>query len=326
MNERIVPPPIVSADALRVAIGYEDLIEPVSRAFQVSSAGRAQNGLLVLRPGENTERGDVYVKSGVIRGERVFVVKVAPWFAANVDSGEPQGGSVAVFDAATGHTRAILDEQHYLSDIRTAAAGALAARVLAPAAVTTGAVLGSGVQAYWQSLALYRERPFERLLVWARSASKGEALIGKLRARLPHVAISAAASVEAAVRGANVIITATVAREPLVRGDWLQPGQHITAVGADDASKCEVDATVLNRGRVFVDDRATNLAYGDVYRAVAAGAFDPDALAGELGEVLAGSVPGRLGAEDITVAKLVGVGVQDVAAAQAALEKLGLLQ
>lgn len=324
MSKLLTAPPIVSADALRAAIGYEDLIEPVSRAFQASSAGRGENGLLVLQPGDQAERGDVYVKSGVIRGEPLFVVKVAPWFAVNVEAGEPQGGFVAVFDARTGHTRAILDEQHYLSDIRTAAAGALAARALAPPVVTTAAVLGSGVQAYWQSVALFRERPFKRLLVWARDLSKAEALMRRLAPALPNVSLQTVPNVEAAVRASDVVITATVAREPLVRGEWLRPGQHITAVGADDATKCELDALALRRARVFVDDRETNRANGDVHRAIREAAYDLDDLAGELGDVLAERIPGRTTTEDISIAKFVGIGVQDVAAAATALEKLGL--
>lgn len=324
MSGPVSPPPIIAADTLRAAISYEDLIEPVSRAFQASSAGRAENGLLVLYPTGVRDDGDVYVKAGAIHGESVFVVKVAPWFAANLTAGRPQGGFVAVFDSQTGHTLAVLDEQHYLSDIRTAAAGALAARALAPATVHTAAVLGAGVQAYWQTVALYRERPFARLLVWARDERKAHTLIGTLAAALPSVFIQVADAIEPAVRAADVLVTATLARNPLVQGAWLRPGQHITAVGADDASKCELDCEALRRARVVVDDRDTNLAHGDVHRAIHDAGYDPAALA-ELGEVLAGHVSGRTSADQITIAKLVGIGVQDVVAARIAIEKLGLL-
>src|SRR5262252_4168622 len=124
---------IVGADELRRHVFFEDLIEPVSRALQQSSAGEADNGLIVAFPLADRTRGDVYVKTGTLRGHSVYIVKVSPWFAANVERKQPQGGFIAVFDSETGHTRALLDEQHYLSDIRTAAAGALGARVLAPA-------------------------------------------------------------------------------------------------------------------------------------------------------------------------------------------------
>lgn len=317
-------PPFVTADELRAALGFAELIEPVAEAFRRSSAGEAQNGLIVLFPGNDAAAGDVYVKSGVLSGAPLFIVKVAPWFAANTRTGMPQGGFVAVFDSATGHTRAILADEHYLSDIRTAAAGAIAARLFAPARVGTAAVLGAGVQAYWQSLALFHERSFERLLIWARDTAKADRLIERLREKLPSVDIAVAQSVEQAVRAADVLITATLSREPLVRGAWLRPGQHITAVGADDATKCELDADVLRRAVVFVDDRATAESNGDVYAAIQDGGDRAGLIDGEIGEVLTKRIDGRTSDEQITVAKLIGIGAQDVAAAAASIKALNL--
>lgn len=315
--------PIIGAETLRSAIGYRDLIEPVSLAFQALSAGRAQTDMLVLRPHEDAERGDVYIKSGAVHGESIFIVKISPWFATNVEQGQPQGGFIAVFDSATGHTRAILDEQHYLSDIRTAAAGALVARALAPPVVTTAAVLGAGVQAYWQTCALYGERPFESLMIWARDPERARLLAERLALILPDVVFDIAPSAEAAVRAADALIVATASREPLVRGAWLRPGQHITSVGADDATKCELDADSLGRARVFVDDRHTALACGNVHRAVTRHGYHPGDLAGEIGALLAGAVSGRIDPAGITIASFVGTGVQDLVAARVALEKLG---
>jgi ornithine cyclodeaminase len=311
-----------SADEIRAKVRFEHLVEPVARAFRESSARQAENGLTVMFPAQRRDLGDVYVKTGVLRGHRVFIVKVSPWFKLNVERGQPQGGFVAVFDAETGHTRAILNDEHYLSDIRTAAAGTLAARLLAPEAVETAAVLGSGTQAYWQPQALYGERPFRRLLIWGRDPAKAQTLRVRLRPRLPNVEIEVCLDLERAVRGADVIITATLSREALVRGAWLRPGQHITAVGSDDPTKCELDPEVLRRARVFVDEIDTTLANGDVHRAVRAGAYGPELLAGEIGDVLSGSKQGRTGPHDITVAKLVGIGAQDLAAAETALEML----
>ena len=119
---------IVSAETIRASVRFEDLIEPVSRAFAESSAGLADNGLVVMFPAERHDLGDVYVKTGSLRGHDVYIVKVSPWFSSNVERGLPQGGFVGVFDSHTGRTLALLNEEHYLSDIRTAAAGALAAR------------------------------------------------------------------------------------------------------------------------------------------------------------------------------------------------------
>ena len=166
---------IVSAESIRASVTFEDLIEPVSRAFEESSAGLADNGLVVMFPAERRELGDVYVKTGSLRGHDVYIVKVSPWFSSNVERGQPQGGFVGVFDSHSGRTLALLNEEHYLSDIRTAAAGAVAARMLAPSHVGTAAVLGAGVQAYWQPLALYRRAPVHNIVDLGSQPGKGRA-------------------------------------------------------------------------------------------------------------------------------------------------------
>lgn len=316
---------IVRASELRSSMRFEDLIEPVSRAFQESSAGLADNGLIVLFPAERSEMGDVYVKTGVLRGHPIFIVKISPWFAVNSERGQAQGGFIGVFDSHTGHTLALLHDEHYLSDIRTAAAGALAARAFAPASVRTAAVLGAGVQAYWQAQALYHERRFETLVIWARNVEKATRLQATLRQALPDVAIHVSQDLERTVRDADVLITATLARSPLVRGEWLRAGQHITAVGADDATKCELDVTALQRARVFVDSRETTAANGDVYHALQTGEYTLADVSGEIGEVLADQQAGRTAESDITIAKFVGIGVQDLVAAEVSLKTLAVL-
>jgi ornithine cyclodeaminase/alanine dehydrogenase-like protein (mu-crystallin family) len=317
--------PIVGVDTLRAQVRFTDLIEPVESAFAQTSRGCAENGLIVTFPGASRDSGDVYVKSGVLRGHRIFVVKISPWFAVNVAREQPQGGFLAAFDALTGHTVAILDERHYLSDIRTAAAGAVVARLLCRAQIRQAAVLGAGTQAYWQALALYHERPFRRLTIWARDLAKGEQLRGRLSGPLAGVSIAVEGSLERTVGEADVIVTATQAREAIVHGEWLQPGQHLTAVGADDPAKCELHASVLRRARVFVDDIDTAVQNGDVYRAISTGDYSASMLAGDIGGLLCGRVAGRTSADQVTVAKLIGIGAQDLVAAEVALAKVGVL-
>ena len=140
-------------------------IEPVSRAFAESSAGLADNGMVVMFPAERRELGDVYVKTGTLRGHDVYIVKVSPWFSSNAERGQPQGGFVGVFDSATGRTLA-LSARRALS-VRHPDRRGRSRRRANPRAVRhvdTAAVLGAGVQAYWQPLALYRERPFQTLV------------------------------------------------------------------------------------------------------------------------------------------------------------------
>jgi ornithine cyclodeaminase/alanine dehydrogenase-like protein (mu-crystallin family) len=317
---------IVDAAELRAHVSFHDLIEPVATAFKESSAGLGDNGLVAMFPLQHRDRGDVYVKTGTLRGHSIYIVKVSPWFAINVETGSAQGGFIGVFDSQTGRTLAILNEEHYLSDIRTAAAGALAARLLAPREVRTASVLGAGVQAYWQVMALHRERSFDTLIVWARNTDKAAALKTRLAHELPSVSIFVEQGIEDAVRRADVVICATLSREPLVHGDWLHDGQHITAVGADDPSKCELDVSVLRKSRIFVDSVSTNAANGDIHRAITSGRYAVSDIGGEIGELLAGAKPGRISDRDITVAKFVGIGVQDLAAAEVSLQKLGFLR
>jgi ornithine cyclodeaminase/alanine dehydrogenase-like protein (mu-crystallin family) len=318
----VSPVRIVSADELRARVRFQDLVEPVSTAFQESSAGLADNGLVVMFPAATIEAGDVYVKTGALRGHSVYIVKISPWFAANRDAGLAQGGFIAVFDAETGHTLAILDDEHYLSDIRTAAAGALAARIFAPAQTRTVAVLGSGVQAYWQPQAVYSEQPFETLLVWARDGAKAEALASRLRLVLPSVDVQVDTDLEQTVRRADVLITATSSRNPLVNGEWLRGGQLVIAVGADDPLKCELDATALARASVFVDSLEASVGNGDIHRAIQQGRYRLDQVAGEIGMALADPRNAVAASNGIVITKLVGIGVQDLVAAEAALARL----
>jgi ornithine cyclodeaminase len=316
---------VVGANELRTHVKFKHLIDPIAAAFQEVTAGYADNGHLVMFPVRPRDQGDVFVKTATVQGHSAYVVKVSPWFATNVQAKVAQGGFLALFDSATGHTLAVLNEEHYLSDIRTAAAGAVAARVLAPREVDTASVLGAGAQAYWQSVALYHERPFRTLLIWARNDAKAEALRRRLSDELPGVDIRVEGGPEQAVRRADVIICATAARKPFVRADWLHDGQHITAVGADDSSKCELDVGVLRRARVFVDSITASSANGEVYRAMQDGTYSVDDLAGEIGEILNGSKIGRRDEADITVAKFVGLGAQDLVAAEVALARLTLV-
>jgi ornithine cyclodeaminase/alanine dehydrogenase-like protein (mu-crystallin family) len=317
--------PVISADSLRERVGFHDLIEPTARVFREYSKGQADAGFIPMYPAERPDLGDVYVKTGSVRGHAIFIVKISPWFAANIAAGNAQGGFIAAFDAQTGHTLAILAEEHYLSDIRTAAAGALAARTLAPAVVRTAAVIGTGVQAFWQPQALFAERPFETLLIWGRNDAAASRLARRLRPLLPDVTIAPYHDLETIVHASDVVITTTASREPLIRGEWLRAGQHITAVGADDRTKCELDAECLRRAdRLIVDSIETNANNGDIFRALEHGTIRPGRVDGEIGSVLSGELDGRRSDDEITIAKFVGLGVQDLAAAEVALAKLGL--
>jgi ornithine cyclodeaminase len=303
--------------AIRAVVGFEDVVDPVADALIDFSRGLGDAPVAVFAP--QGAVGDVHVKSAWLPGRPIFTVKVATWFRERARrKGTPGSGIVAAFDATTGDLCALLEDEHHLSDIRTAAAGALAARTLARADAAMLGVLGTGVQAYLQVLATAAERPIREVRVWGRHASRAAALAAAVRARRPDLRVTPVDHPRAACTGADLLITATASTEPLVRGEWLVSGVHITAVGADDANKVELFPSCLRRAdRIVVDSRALAAVYGDLARAPAA----VDDLV-ELGEVLAGTRPGRHNDEEVTIAKLIGLGVEDLAAAGVTLDLL----
>jgi ornithine cyclodeaminase len=147
-------------------------------------------------------------------------------------------------------------------------------------------------------------------------------LLQRLRQIFPDVSIISAATPEEVVRRASVIITASASAEPLIQGAWLRPGQHITALGADDPQKCELDsASLLRADRLIVDSLTQTARHGDIYRALSRGELSTNNIHGELGQVLAGILPGRTTDDEITIVKLIGLGIQDLAAAEVALAR-----
>ncbi|MGW1105274.1 ornithine cyclodeaminase family protein [Streptomyces sp. NPDC002540] len=299
-----------------------DLIEPVAEAFaaySTISGATAPVSVLPLARG-----GDSHIKAAYLPGRPNFVVKIANWFPRNPVHGLPEGGGfIALFDAANGSIKAIFEDEHHLSDLRTAAAGAVWARLLARRDATQVVVLGTGRQARLQAVALTHVRPIEHITVWGRDRNRADNLVNQLRQDLPAITITTADRAESAVRSADIIITATGSRTPVLAGAWLRPGQHITALGADDATKRELDDACLQRAdRVLVDSRDLNLQFGDLHAAVQAGEITACRIDGEIGQALAGLIPGRKHARDITVAKLIGIGPQDLLAAETALHLL----
>jgi alanine dehydrogenase len=223
---------------------------------------------------------------------------------------------LAAFDPATGEPLAIMDATS-ITELRTAAGSALSARLLARADARVLAIVGTGVQARAHARFLPLVRAIEELRVAGRDAEKAERLAADLRAAgLPA---HAAASGEDAVRGADVVCAATHAAEPVVRGAWLAPGAHVTSVGYNTAGR-ELDEDAVARALVVVESRPTALAPPPAGSNDLAG-LAPERVHAELGELVAGTRPGRTAQEQVTLYKSVGVAVQDTAAAALALER-----
>jgi ornithine cyclodeaminase len=296
---------ILRADDVRDALPMAACIDAVEAAFVAYSAGLASVPD-VIHLDVPEANGEIHVKAGHLSGAPSYAVKVASGFYAE----QPPAidGMLIVFDARTGAPQALLLDGGLVTDIRTGAAGGVAARWLAPERVAVAAVIGTGIQARKQVEALRCVRPVGEVRVWGRDA-------GRAARAAADVGGAAAATVREAVEGADVIITCTASREPLVASAWVRDGAHVTAVGSDGVGKQELDPELVRRADVIaVDAREQCVRLGELQHAL-----DVADRAVELGAICAGDAPGRTSAEQLTICDLTGVGVQDVAAANAVL-------
>ncbi|MCV2869059.1 cyclodeaminase [Defluviimonas sp. WL0002] len=259
--------------------------------------------------------GEVDVKTAYIPGFDGFAIKVSPGFFDNPKIGLPSlNGLMILFSARTGLVESLFLDNGYLTDIRTAAAGAVAARHLAPMMVETAGVIGTGVQARLQMQAAHLVRPFARVLVHGRDMDKARACASDL-ASLLGIDAEAIADPAALVAQSQLVVTTTPSREPLIRADWLHPGLHITAMGSDQTGKNEIEPAALMAADAYVCDRVSQCEVsGELEAALAAGVWTKGTPP-ELGEIIAGQKPGRTSSDDITICDLTGTGVQDTAIA-----------
>ncbi len=316
------PMKVIGEREIRGAVGEAQALEVVERAFAALARGQViQPPPLGMELAE--ARGEVHVKGAYLKGEPVFAIKVASGFYENPGKGLPTGsGLVLVFDAETGFPLALLRDNGYLTELRTAGAGALAVRLLAPEGPLKVAVVGAGSQARFQLRAMARVRELRELRVWSPVPEEFAAYREEMEPGL-GVPVLRADSVEEAVAGAELVVTVTPSREALVHAQWLRPDATVVAVGADGPEKQELAVEVLGRAqKVVVDSRDQCLRLGETHHAVQAGVLSPERIHGELGEVLLERIPGREGGEMI-VCDLTGVGAQDAAMAGAVWEALG---
>jgi ornithine cyclodeaminase len=301
---------ILRRDDVAAALPMNACMDAVAAAFVAYSDGRAELPS-VIHLDVPEAKGEIHVKAGHLHGAPAYAVKVASGFYGSLPAAID--GLVLVFDATTGAPLAFLLDGGFVTDQRTGAAGGVAARYLAPERVEAVAVIGTGIQARKQVEALRVVRPGITLVrVWGRSRERAVLAAA-------DVGGVVAGSVEEAVHRADVVITCTASREPLVLAHHVAPGTHLTAVGSDGAGKQELDPELLRRADVVaVDSLDQCRRLGELQHA-------PELAerAVELGAVIAGRAPGRTGRGQLTVADLTGVGVQDVAAAAAVLANAG---
>ncbi len=312
---------IVTEAELRAVVGLDrDTVGVIERAF-----GALSDGGVVMPPVLSMElaeaHGEVDVKTAYIPGFDGFAIKVSPGFFDNPKLGLPSlNGLMILFSARTGLVQAVFLDNGYLTDLRTAAAGAVAAQHLAPGVVHTAGVIGTGVQARLQARAAWIVRPFERLLIWGRDADKARAC-GRDLADL-DCEVLAVDNPADLVRESQLVITTTPARQPVIEAGWLHPRLHITAMGSDQAGKNEIDPQALVRADLYVADRAAQVEkLGELRSAIEAGIWDKGAP-NELGDVIRGRAQGRLDDAQITICDLTGTGLQDTAIATHVMQRL----
>lgn len=313
-------PAVLRLAEIKTALAGVDLLPLIEAGFAAYSRGE----VVVPPVGElvfDDPPGDVHIKYGYIRRDDHYVVKIASGFLDNPKLGLPSGdGLMLVFSQRTGLLEAVLLDEGYLTNVRTAAAGAVVAKYLAPREVTAVGVLGAGVQGRMQLEWLGRVRRFDRAVVWGVDRAELDAYRRDM-AR-PGLEIATTLRAEEVAAEADLIVTCTPSSAPLLRAEWIRPGTHITAMGSDTAAKQELDPAILARAdRIVVDSLAQSELRGEVYKAVAAGAIGRDRLI-ELGRVVADPALGRASEAEITVADLTGVAVQDIQIAKAVLAAL----
>lgn len=309
---------ILGESEIRACVGMEhEAMDAVAEGFTRLAEGRAFAPPVVcmLFPEHN---GEVDIKTASIDGLDSFAVKVASGFFDNPKRGLPYGGGMMILmSAETGFLQALLADNGYLTDLRTGLAGAIAATHLAPATVTTAGVIGSGTQARYQIRGLKLVRDFERLVVYGVIHEEVQRYAEEMEREL-GVTVTIAATPESVVRQSEFVVTTTPSREPYLEALWLQPGVHVTCMGADMEDKQELHADCFGIADLVACDRLSQCrVIGELHHALDDGAVDETEVV-ELGDLTGGRRPGRASADQITICDLTGVGVQDTAIARLA--------
>jgi ornithine cyclodeaminase len=305
---------IINQVEVRQLLLMDECIELMHMAFTALARGEA---IVPLRPIMKLpdKRGALALMPGYSSSPKALAVKAIAVFPGNLGTPyDSHQGAVLLFDVNDGRLLSIIDASE-VTAIRTAAASAVATELLAHQTAEDLAILGSGIQARTHLEAMLAVRNIRRVRIWSRSPQRARAFIERERERF-NVQFEVATDAVRAVDGASVICTATAAREPVLLGEWLSSGTHINAVGSASPIRRELDTAAVSNAKLFVDSResAVNEA-GDFLIPLKEGAIREDHILAEIGEILEGTAPGRTHDGEITVFKSLGLGIQDVLAA-----------
>jgi ornithine cyclodeaminase/alanine dehydrogenase-like protein (mu-crystallin family) len=307
---------IVSADEIDAALNFPDLIAALDQAFCGDIIAPKRHHHVVQRSGGDATlllmpawSGASGAQTGTFLG-----VKIVSVYPDNASRGLPSiMGTYLLMDGASGQPFAAMDGAR-LTLWRTAAASALAASHLARADAETLLICGAGALAPFLIRAHMSVRAFKRVSLWNHRPEKARALASDMQEQ--GVAVTAVSDLESAVRGADVISCATLAKAPFIQGQWLKPGTHLDLVGAFNLTMREVDDAALIRASLFIDTAAALSEGGDIAIAIAAGRIQAGDIKADLAALCAGRHIGRAGPDEITLFKSVGAALEDLAAAQ----------
>jgi ornithine cyclodeaminase len=298
------------ADVTRL-LPMRDCIEAMADVLAALARDELYNPLrFVLRPpGDESLMGLMPAHRS---SPRLYSLKTLTIFPGNTAHGlDSHMGFVALFDGENGSPRAILNAGA-ITAIRTAAVSAVATRLLARRDSKVLAILGAGIQGKSHLEAMRSVHPFERVLAWSRTPGHAAELEDA----------EAVETVQEAVADADVVVTATASKEPIVQREWLKPGAHVNAVGSSIPTARELDTATVASASLFVDRRESTVnEAGDYLMPVREGAIGPDHIRAEIGEVLIGAAAGRESDDELTVFKSLGLAVEDLAAAELVLER-----
>jgi ornithine cyclodeaminase len=300
---------VLNRAELQQLLSLETVIPVIEKAFVAFADGRTM-AYPVVREQVEAYRGIFGIKSGYLKDENVIGLKAGGFWLDNPKRGLMAHQSSAImFDPETGLPTAFMDGNH-ITVIRTAAVGALAARVLSREGSRIAAILGCGAQGTGQAQALLQVRGIQEIRAFDALPETAQRFADTLGAAGATVRI--VQSAEEAVRGADIVVTATPGRQPVLRSEWVVPGMHVSAFGTDTRGKVEVEAALFARATVVVDDIVQATTIGETQHPVAQGVIREQDIRATLGEILAGRKPGRTRPDEITLFDATGLAFQDL--------------
>ena len=311
---------VLSETQVQDLIEIDELIEALEQAHIQYSTGKAVMPVRLVVPLPQIQ-GRITSMPGFLSDDKALAMKVVTYFQDNPKRNLPAIlGTILLFSSETGKLISVMDGS-YITGIRTACVSAVASKALANPDTPVLGILGAGVQARTHIQALSRVRKIQRIKIYSPSGTSAAAIKKDLEPST-GIPIEVAASAAEALREADLIVTASTAKTPIVTPEYLKAGAHINAVGSHRPDFRELDGATMARAKVVVDSREAIMAEcGDILLAIEEKAIGKDHVHAEIGEVLAGNKPGRSSAAEITLYKSVGIAIQDVATANLVYRK-----